>query len=108
MIQGKHGGHVYTLKRINPGWKVGNHLVYHGAEALSFLLSIEEHLILKRKQVELAKEFWEWTHQPKNVRCNRIQNPSIRGRFHHQIKPESDAKDREFKARMHDLNKKGA
>jgi hypothetical protein len=90
-------------------WKPFCVIEWTHADAAKLLDILLPYLRLKRKQAALALEFRQFMELPKSERCHLIKIPANRmmnRRLWHR-KPETIAKELEFKAKMHELNRKG-
>jgi hypothetical protein len=109
IIHQKYGGRMPSPKSTKPNWKPFRQIILTGHSAVQFLLKIRHLVIVKKPQVELALEFWEFQRRPKQERCFYVESaiPRMKGRVVAKLKAETIAKELEFKNRMHVLNRKG-
>jgi hypothetical protein len=114
----RYGGRIPPPRILKEGWKPFCSLVLVGHQAAALLEDIAPFVIVKRPQVELALEFWRFQRLPHGERNETVhltperdERGFVRSGSCPNIirrKPEVLAKELEFKARMHALNKKGA
>jgi len=93
------GGGIHT-QHSNPKWKIGRRLNLRGRKAATFLKFISEFTVVKKKQVDLALEFWAFHTLGRKIRCVRV------GSVDH-IKPEVVEKEQSYRYQIHVLNRKG-
>ncbi len=106
LFQIQFDGKIYS-KQAKPHWKVGHQLVLRGEKAIDFLNFIKPHVKVKRSQVELALEFWDF-HRT-GGRNDTVFSP-VSGFSSRTIKkrtPETISKEALFKEEMGKLNQKG-
>src|SRR3990167_6310653 len=96
------------IYKEKPSWKPFRSLTMPGRTAIDFFKIIYPYTKLKKSQIELAFEFWEFQQRPKIERCTVVRplkdNPSYTTLAR---SPETLAIELEFKNRMHGLNAKG-
>lgn len=93
----------------NPNWKLFRAVEWRGKRAVAFLKVIHPHVIVKRKQVDLAFKFWEFMHLPILERCVVVHSPSEKAPWHTHLARSKRTLTRElsFKERLSRLNAKG-
>lgn len=102
-IQQVYGGFL-SKPRINKrGWKAFRQLTFVGDSAVGLLSTLLPFLRIKKRQAELAIEFWAFQKAPgRNMTKYNESGHAFRVR-----KPEIISGELYFKAQMHELNKKG-
>jgi len=105
-LKAQFGGFLSLTGKKKPNWKASGEWIIGGKAAAEFLRFIEPFVILKKSQVVLGLEFWSFQKKPLRERCNVISGPNTHTRV--QRKPETIAKEIEFKSQMSVLNKKGS
>lgn len=116
LLHWNFGGRLTKPRR--EGWKGGNWkanraLNFSSGEAIAFLRKIRPHLRIKGPQVDLAFEFWEFTHRAKEERFDQVLIANTDPRFNGgkvvvlERKLEVMEKELWFKEQMHILNRKG-
>jgi hypothetical protein len=110
LFQAKYGGNLTMPKVLKDGWKPYCQLYWFGNSAIEFLSHIRPYILLKRSQIELAFEFWDFMHTPRRDRCEQVPTPREGSPNQVSLKrtPETISKEMDFKSRMHALNRKGA
>ena len=100
-LREQYGGSVSAgrpLPKHQPFWV----WTIQGAAAAALLREIRPFMRIKHRQADLALEYWEWSRQPREVRC--CSTPD-RPQWHRT--QETLRKEVEFKERMHVLNLRG-
>lgn len=109
LLQKQFGGSVGVRKRRHKKWKDCYVLYLAAKKAAIFLYTIRDFVIVKKPQVELALQFWEFTRQPKTERCELISIVRTNGvpAKHFRLKPEIIRRENEFRGRLSILNRRG-
>lgn len=109
-VQRMYGGRISVRPHKDKSWKDYCIIVWTGNEARRFIKIIEPHLILKRRQCQLALEFLEFMDGPRSKRCHTVLSPTTTMPYRVVLKrtPETLHKEMEFKNAMHSLNRKGS
>jgi len=105
LIKACFGGYLSTPRKKRENWKPSCEWINSGKSAAEFLKLIQPYVILKKGQVALGLEFWEFQRKPKNERCYFIHGKGTNTRI--KKKPETLTKEAEFKQRFKALNQKG-
>jgi LAGLIDADG endonuclease len=104
-INQQFSGYLQVDRFNNPEkpWKPFTQLHFQGERAIEFLTFIRPFSIIKKRQIDLAFEFWEF--RKSMTRKERCQwDDEIK---HFVLKKEIIEREHEFKNKMHDLNRKG-
>jgi len=104
-----YGGRLTKPHSAKDGWKLTRQLVFMGAEAFNFLISIYPYLEIKKRQAKLAIDFWNFQSSGRNQRCEFVSRPipKMPGRMVLKRTPQTVERELQFKAEMHELNRKG-
>jgi hypothetical protein len=109
-IQRQYGGSLSRrIQKKKLTWKPFCSLEWAHMAAADLIKIMLPHLRLKKQQANLALEFRQFMELPKEQRCLFLVRPDRAKRNRHVVirKPETIAKELEFKAKMHQLNRKG-
>lgn len=100
------GGLFYNYRKATDKWKEAYMWRIHGIGAKKFLDLIYPHVIVKKQQVKLALEYFEFSQKPKEERCTKrkIENSNL---IHFERTQETKQIEKDFVNEMHKLNKKG-
>lgn len=103
-----YGGRLTKPRVLTEGWKAFRQIVLSDSDAIEFLRRVFPFCIVKRKQIELAEEFWTFQHQGKRQRCEKVLK-KVNGKtvVTFQRTAETLERESEFKFRMSELNRKG-
>jgi hypothetical protein len=102
-VQAQYGGLLTKPRQLNPKWKPFRSIQWRNESGETLLRLLIPHLKIKQRQAQLALEFREY--MKTSGRLEGFVNSY--GSISHRRKPETIAKELEFKAAMHILNKKG-
>ena len=106
----RFGGRLSRPRTLTAGWKKFICLTLSGECAFKFLSTICRYAILKRPQIELGMEFWEFQHSADRcivVALGPAHTKGVRP-FRRVRRPETVSKELAYKDMMHQFNKKGA
>ena len=108
-IKKEYGG-IFVQKTFKhkPHWKPYCALLWTSRKAEVFLEQIFEHLILKRKQAVLARQFFKLRHSLGRLESGSVEGvPRSERSYRARLRPEVVEKEASMKVEMHKLNKKG-
>lgn len=98
-----YGGNLYQGPAAKVGWKRPCRLTFVGKDAYEFLLAVSPYVVIKRPQLELAMEWYDFLKDHSRLISKKRLFGGCRVRSKDTLE-----KEQEFKARFHVLNKKGA
>jgi len=108
-IQSEYGGFLSERVHPNhPNWKPCGTLTWTNQQARELLERIGKHIILKRRQLDLALEFLSLRGSPDRFEVASVAGvPSRNRKFVRRISADMLVKESGLKEKMHDLNRKG-
>jgi hypothetical protein len=108
MFLDSFGGGIYKRSRGHKThWKPFIVWKATGHKAAAFLSYIQDYVIVKERQLDLALEFWDFQHSENRCELRNSPTKTMPNRVVAFRKSETIARELEFKAKMHELNKKG-
>jgi hypothetical protein len=109
-LQLQYGGNLMTPRKLKQGWKPTRQLSLTGKVAIDFLHKIYPFLRIKRRQAELAFEFWGFMQKPRTERCEAVVIPveNFKRRVVMRRTDETKSLELLYKDQMHALNLKGS